>query len=237
MLVLYALYYLTYDVPPSNCRSHSWLSYGVDPLREKVWIDLSDDIDAALVENAHTAQQQQKQQHPDDATSTQNAEDNNAPLNRTIPNPCLPLGYEEVMHAQQDSPAMGDKVILRGTGNPTECVSAIMKVLWPQGHCFYNNNVTVDSPSSSDSDNNANNLQYVSQQSFSEASGNSEPAFGPCALDGVEHPKMASQEFFAMSVYFYALDCIRQLSPTSMPRWYVCYMCMLVCAYYLYIPV
>lgn len=42
----------------------------------------------------------------------------------------------------------------------------------------------------------------------------------PCAVDGVTHPPLSGR-FYGMSVYFYAVDCIRQLGPYDFPNWYV----------------
>lgn len=44
----------------------------------------------------------------------------------------------------------------------------------------------------------------------------------PCPIDEIEHPSVQGHHFYAMSVYFYALDCMRQLGPGKMQHWYVC---------------
>jgi len=41
----------------------------------------------------------------------------------------------------------------------------------------------------------------------------------PCPLDGVVHPPVEGLEFFGMSVYFYAIDCIRHLSSVDLHAW------------------
>jgi len=43
-------------------------------------------------------------------------------------------------------------------------------------------------------------------------------AGAPCSIDGIEHPPVDGH-FYGMSVYFYALDCIRQLGPSSLAHW------------------
>ena len=43
-------------------------------------------------------------------------------------------------------------------------------------------------------------------------------AQAPCFVDGVEHPPI-NGEFYGMSVYFYALDCIRHLGPAELHAW------------------
>ena len=40
----------------------------------------------------------------------------------------------------------------------------------------------------------------------------------PCGLDGIEHPPLTGQ-FLAMSVFFFALDCMKQLGPSDLPHW------------------
>jgi len=40
----------------------------------------------------------------------------------------------------------------------------------------------------------------------------------PCGLDGVRHPPLTGQ-FLAMSVFFFALDCMKQLGPLDLPHW------------------
>ena len=43
-------------------------------------------------------------------------------------------------------------------------------------------------------------------------------ATAPCFVDGVEHPRLQG-EFYAMSVYFYAIDCIRQHGTVDLLGW------------------
>lgn len=40
----------------------------------------------------------------------------------------------------------------------------------------------------------------------------------PCYLDGIEHPPVRG-EFYGMSVYFFAIDCVRQLGTTDLHSW------------------
>ena len=42
---------------------------------------------------------------------------------------------------------------------------------------------------------------------------------GPCAIDDIYHPSVQGHKFYAMSVYYYALDCVRQLGPEPLPHW------------------
>lgn len=40
----------------------------------------------------------------------------------------------------------------------------------------------------------------------------------PCGLDGIRHPPLTGK-FLAMSVFFFALDCMKQLGPIELPHW------------------
>lgn len=40
----------------------------------------------------------------------------------------------------------------------------------------------------------------------------------PCGLDGIRHPPLTGR-FLAMSVFFFALDCMKQLGPVDLPHW------------------
>ncbi len=41
----------------------------------------------------------------------------------------------------------------------------------------------------------------------------------PCPIEEIEHPSVKGHHFYAMSVYFYALDCMRQLGPKKLLHW------------------
>jgi hypothetical protein len=41
----------------------------------------------------------------------------------------------------------------------------------------------------------------------------------PCPIEEIEHPSVKGHHFYAMSVYFYALDCMRQLGPGKLENW------------------
>jgi len=42
---------------------------------------------------------------------------------------------------------------------------------------------------------------------------------GPCPVDRIDHPSVQGHHFYAMSVYFYALHCIKYYSPISLLHW------------------
>lgn len=49
----------------------------------------------------------------------------------------------------------------------------------------------------------------------------------PCPIEAIEHPTVRGHHFYAMSVYFYALDCMRQLTKEEIRNWYVTFRCLL----------
>jgi hypothetical protein len=45
----------------------------------------------------------------------------------------------------------------------------------------------------------------------------------PCPIDEIEHPSVHGYHFYAMSVYYFALDCMRYLGSAALPHWYDCF--------------
>ena len=123
---------------------HSWLNYGVEVTREKVY--------AYLIKE-----------------SAQKNQNNDPNSQRTVSNPCGFLNNEIEF----------DKVVLKGSGNGTECSRVIQNVLWSKSTC---------APKT------------------------------PCPVDGVRHPPIDG-DFYGMSVYFYAFDCIRHIGGTRIQSW------------------
>lgn len=41
----------------------------------------------------------------------------------------------------------------------------------------------------------------------------------PCPIESIEHPSVRGHHFYAMSVYYYALDCMRQMGPDPLLSW------------------
>lgn len=134
---------MTEVLEESHFWSHSWLNYGVETVRDRVYRYLYDNnLDAEKV-------------------------DGKVYLN----NPC---GNKNSMYDYDE------ETVLVGTGNSTECVTAIEKLLWPNEKC-----------------------------QVEEA----------CAIDGIVHPSVRGQHFYAMSVYYFAFDCIRHLGPVDIVNW------------------
>ena len=85
--------------------SHSWLNFGVEKVRERVWQNLVETHTAFL-------------------SSSQIREGNGTKL--VVENPCTFVGHEED-HSEEYS--------FIGTGSGHKCVEVIKRVIWPEGVC------------------------------------------------------------------------------------------------------
>ena len=90
--------------------SHSWLNFGVEKVRERVWQNLVDTHKKSL-----PAIQSDDQSGTIEEKTT-----------IVIENPCTFVGHEEV-HSKEYS--------FMGTGQGQKCVEIIKKVIWPEGVC------------------------------------------------------------------------------------------------------
>ena len=142
--------------------SHSWINFGVEKVRERVWEMLIDD---PTVENA--------------SGSTTGGDSETV----YVPNPCTFGGHEHKWN---------DTHILVGTGDSKKCVRHIKRILWNLEH---SHDETDDSA-----------VVAVDGEKL------------PRYVDGVVHPPLKGR-FYGMSVYFYAMDCIRQLGPVALADW------------------
>lgn len=150
----------------SDFWSHSWLNYGVDRVRERVWLHLAENGREVTAPDAPSGQAEVSI----DVSGESVVEA--PPAKRVVHNPCSFKGHEHELE---------NGIILRGSGAGEECIQAIQRTIWPAGQCEGN---------------------------------------VPCVVDDVAHPPVAGN-FYGMSVYFYALDCIRELGPKDLPHWYV----------------
>jgi hypothetical protein len=107
-----------------------------------------------------------------------------------IANPCTFVGHEHVWN---------DTHVLFGTGNGKECVNVLKSIIWPDGE-----------------EDDGLSAYYDDGDGVVEANSN-ESTF-PKYIGGVRPPPLQGH-FYGMSVYFYALDCIRHLGPLSVPHW------------------
>jgi hypothetical protein len=113
-----------------------------------------------------------------------------------LQNPCGLLDHTE--------PYIGNYVFI-GTGQPDECVRSLEHIMWIEG-----------------TETGATEAEILREDADILDTLNSAPFRchqGPCAIDDVAHPTVEGHHFYAMSVYYYALDCVRQLGPVSLPHW------------------
>lgn len=143
--------------------SHSWINFGVEKIRERVW--------EALIENPSI----------DRVSDSTTGGDSGIVY---ISNPCTFGGHEHNWN---------DTHILVGTGDSKGCVRHIKRVMWNLEHSLEDTSANIISPETSDEK-------------------------SPKYIDGVVHPPLKGR-FYGMSVYFYAMDCIRQLGPVELTDW------------------
>lgn len=89
-------------------------------------------------------------------------------------------------------------LVVRGTGDGRQCIEVIKEVIWPGNQCWQD-----DLP--------AENSDESTSLSSSKR---------PCYVDGIEHPPIRGH-FYGMSVYFFAIDCVRHLGSTNLHTWFV----------------
>lgn len=82
-------------------------------------------------------------------------------------------------------------IIVRGSGDSVQCMNELKNLLWPNNSCI--KDAIVDDQG-----------LLMNKQ--------------PCYLDGVEHPPIRGQ-FYGMSVYFFAMDCVRHLGSKALLSW------------------
>lgn len=166
-------------VNESHFWSHSWLSYGVEKVRERLWhhfvhvakephMKVNQELDGKVVaENSHQSNIHiaipEKHSHPP-----------------AVLNHCLFRNYTELYFDPAEN--KNEIYTLHGTGDVAKCKDALRNVLWPGGCVRDHLN-----PS--------------------------------CSLDGIPHPPIAGNSFFGMSVYYFALDCVRYLGVSELTHW------------------
>lgn len=169
-------------VKQSDFWSHSWLNFGVERMRDRVW---------ELIVQEHLV-----------ATGSQTEVEVNisGEVSPTVVmNPCTFPGYEMLWN---------DTYLMQGTGDSTRCVQLIKQVLWPDDS-------SSDKTDSTDSDTDTQNDGHTDSDTIT--SSHSELSRGRY-VDDIHHPPLKGY-FYGMSVYFYALDCVRQLGPVQLVDW------------------
>lgn len=197
-LVIYNASESSEKVQSTDFWSHSWLHYGVERIRERV---------LHYMRTLH----QQGPDEADDATVAASMLDldNDPSIGTNTVNINNASNYEELVDAVvgripnpcslvDSEDLYNGKWIFHGTGDAQKCLDIIEKVVWPQRNELVEVEIGMDGT--------------VDEQTCTTP---------PCAVNSVIHPSVVGHEFYAMSVYFYALDFIRSFGPHPLPNWYV----------------
>jgi hypothetical protein len=173
-------------VQENHFWSHSWVSYGVEKVRERVWRHFIHQAksphmkaDGAISATGHLSSDGEVDAghtHMDISIPV-GGKANPTPF---IWNDCLFKNYSELFFDPSESKK--EIYTLHGTGDVAKCKEALRSVLWPEG-CTR----SAHRPS--------------------------------CSLDNIEHPPIAGNSFFGMSVFYFALDCVRFLGVKELTHW------------------
>jgi len=169
--------------------SHSWLNFGVERMRDRVWDLITQEYLAATDSgiDGQTVVEIEVNMSGEAASTIQ------------IPNPCTFPGHESLWN---------DTYLMRGTGNSSHCVQLITQILWP------------DVDSNNDNDDDDDDDIVTSPADSHSVSDHKGQKSGGRYVDHVPHPPLKGF-FYGMSVYFYALDCVRELGPMQLHEWCV----------------
>lgn len=181
--------------------AHSWTSYGASSARERVWAHIIKHhlTGAGTTTGAAEASADGEEQH----------------TVHHVPNPCAYRGHvEEHMHPhkhEEGSTPAHVKVVMSGVGDPVLCGQFIKRTLW-------NDTATHDSCARKSvvdeltEDNEHNCCLHENEEGSDERVA--------CSLNSVALPHApARYEFYAMSAYFFAFDCIRELGTHDLANW------------------
>jgi hypothetical protein len=170
-------------VEESHFWSHSWLSYGVEKVRERVWKHFVHQAKSPHMKTDDTTTQLNVE---GEETLDNSHTDIHIPVGGkaspipSILNDCLFKNYSELFFDPSESKK--EIYTLHGTGDVVKCKAALRSVLWPDG-CTR----SAERPS--------------------------------CSLDNIAHPSIVGNSFFGMSVYYFALDCVRFLGVKDLIHW------------------
>ena len=119
---------------------------------------------------------------------------------------------------ESDSTATSDQSLSSTTTTTTTTTSTINNnIILDSQHDNDNVDNTVDNKDDDDVYNNKDDLYAKLYEARRCRPGYS--MRGPCPVDMIEHPSVKGHHFYAMSVYFYALHCIKYYSPIPLLHW------------------
>lgn len=175
--------------------SHSWAAYGATSAREKVWAH----IIGSHLEAAEVDMELPEEENMDGMVSVEIPMDGSSEGKGStalhIPNPCSYRGHEEEVEHLSES-GRTHRVRFSGEGDPVRCARLIRSTLWNSSHTHHR----CRSP------------EHVE--------GTDPDDRVACSLNHVSLPHTPVQyEYYAMSAYFFAFDCIRELGTVDLPNW------------------
>lgn len=217
----------------SHFWSHSWLRYGAEMVRERLLKHIYDTHSAATTASAVLAAARVSNDAGIQGVEPVVAPAGNATSSQAkyLHNPCANVEYYDVYT---------DDYIFIGTGRAQECVSLLERLIWSEAedigalrenllHSGIMHRDTIadtDANTSADAEVDLESSSATVEGIFKGAIDTDTPGLsrcvqGPCPIEDIVHPSVAGQHFYAMSVYYYALDCVRELGPEPLPHWYV----------------
>lgn len=171
-----------YDIPShlndDEFFSTSYLSYGADQFRERLW---------DLWVSEATKQRQEEDAKEEEGNHSQ-------PSPPIILNPCSFVGYEMEYKGY----------LLRGTGDAILCSEQINRLI-----PHHDNVIDLDELFDE-------NLETAHKQTAVTEGQKTQPETKKNIVGGVEHPPIKGK-FYGMSLYFFTLDCLRELSDPDHP--------------------
>jgi len=176
-------------VEGSHFWSHSWLRFGAEMVRERVLKYIYDTQTSTDVPVPVVGEVQ--------VEGVVAANTNQTTTLLYLQNPCALQDHTE--------PYLHNYVFV-GTGQPDACVKLLEHIMWIEG-------AETGATEAQILQEDADIIETLTSAAFQQC------VKGPCSIDAVSHPTVEGHHFYAMSVYYYALDCVRQLGPAPLPHW------------------
>lgn len=167
----------------------SYLSYGVDQFRTRLWDTWVQEHAAAAALTTRTA-------------ATQNCD------SKRIDNPCTFKGYE----------IEWEGYTLVGTGDAHECVLQVQRLIPHPNESASSASASDSTSTNVDNSNDSDDQDRSDNDNEDDNSSNSNTHRLGKHVGGVQHPPVRGK-FFAMSLYFFTLDSLRTLSHPDQEAW------------------
>lgn len=130
-----------------------------------------------------------------------------------VSNPCLFRGATDTL-------VVGEKEIqFAGTGDPVACGRTIREYIWGQSHVMTDDESHVCEVDLHE--------LLLPEEPVPTSAASTETAVTtkkPCPLNDVLLPHPVEGEFYAMSLYYYAFDCLNMLGPEELSNWCVSFL-------------